>query len=294
MRRTVAGRVSAGSLALLGLAGPLLAERPPDFFGPLRGPTFVESDETYVVKGRGAPASEPGLARLRVVVLRLRAYGAWSDELKFGWPERKLLLVTTPDGKRVVAESLRMALTGTGEPEPWHRVATKDSSVEVFSLEDADVSREFLRAAEAGGNASLENFRDEEARQKADACRGHRGLLVAGDARVSYFIADRARRTVAAEADAALSATFSLDDLSRLRELRDLLLKVESAPEAFTRTRSALGVILGWNPLVGKRPAGDLVLVPETPDPGDLAALRALTHLPANLPRFVPPPETSE
>lgn len=294
MRRTVAGLVSAGFLALPGLAGSLLAERPPDFFGPLRGPTFVESDETYVLKAKGAGPEDPALARLRLLQLRLRSFGHWSEEMRFVWPERRVLLVTTADGWRTVTESMRSVSTEDAAPTPNYRVATRDGAVEVYFLGDPDVTREFLRALGRDGGHSLEDRREEEARQKADACRGHRMLLVAGDGQLTYAFEDRARKTVVAAADDVLGASLSPEALARSRDLRDLLFQVESAPEAFTKARSALAVALGWNPLVGKRPAGDLVLVPETPDPGDLAALRALTYLPANLPRFVPPPETPE
>ncbi|MDL1948946.1 hypothetical protein FBQ97_03930 [Acidobacteria bacterium ACD] len=294
MRRATPGLPVAGLAALLFLAPKARAERPPDFFAPLRGPTYVELDETYLLKAKGAGDEDPGLARLRLIQLRLRSYGHWSADLKAFWPERRLLLVTTPDGWNAVLESMRSVSALDGEPAPSYRIATRDGAVEVYFLADPDVSREFLRALGDDFSHTHEDRLEEEARQRADACRGHRLLLVAGDGQLTFSYGDRARRTVVVAADEVLEASLRPEALARCRELRDLLFRVVGAPEVFTKTRAALAVTVGWDPLVRGSPPAELVLAPDVPDPDDLSALRELTFLPTYLPRFVPPPEAPE
>jgi hypothetical protein len=118
-------------LAFCGISVTLRAADPQDYFENLRDKAFVEFDQPYLARNKDAPPDAPPLFRARHLILRLKSYG---DEERRWWPQRDLLLVEMPSGRRWVIESTspKFDLNHLDEETPARRVSADSEVVESF------------------------------------------------------------------------------------------------------------------------------------------------------------------
>jgi hypothetical protein len=204
-------------------------------------------------------------------------YAGFAESERRWWPYRNILLVTTPAGARYVLESSFGFVDEKhlDEERPWQRVASGKAAFEVWM---SGTAGEAAPAADAG------------------PCEGMRQTVRAPGGTFVFFLDELGTPTVRTTLGEIAAGTF--DEAER----QDLGVLLRTSLES-NRTIQTEGAVLGLrDPLLAatvalrdRVPRADqrtLVFTPE-PDPaGDLAAWRALAHLPLDLPPFpVLPPE---
>ncbi len=268
------------ALALCLLPLGLSAEGP-GYFANLRDRTYVEVDESFLVRERAAPPGAPPAFRLRHLVLRVKTGTGFTEQR--WWPIRSLFLVTMRADDRWVAEidADTADAEHPSEPRSWVRLSggKNAAAFEVFSTNDA-----------AGGDGERASLASES------PCGGTRYRFLGGGVEIRDVSAEDVRsRTVAAvlgEIRDALYSPAEILDLVRLKELG--VSPRVSGPPAMPNLAS--GAHLAWNYLLFDKPGPSrgepsLVLVPDPAPAGDLAPWRALTHIPQDLAPFQPLPE---
>jgi hypothetical protein len=254
--------------ALCAIPAALHAQSPaPDWFDAFRGKAYLQGDASFVAREKSAAPDAPPLFRARWVVVR---YEAFSDKERAVWPYRNLLLVTMPGGAKYVVESAFGFVDENHleEDRPFHRVASARAAFEMWS---------------AGG------FEDPEA-VADDPCGGSRQKIRAPGGSLDFLLTDLSSRTVRATLAEISAGTFDAD------ERRDLVSLLKVAPEGAPalpndtfglNARNALfSVIVAFRDDVPSRAQRTVALVADPGPAGDLAAWRALAHLPMDLPPF--------
>jgi hypothetical protein len=270
-------------LLLCAASAAMRAEEPPDYFANVRDKTFVEVDQSYLVKGKPALPESPALFRIRYLFLRVKT-GTGDAERRW-WPMRSLFLIEAASGNRFVAEF------------------TSD----IGDQEHPDAPKAWTRLSEASRGLAVESWRTPEphegdssykpAPEPDEACGGTRYRFLGGGLEIGgAYQRDFRSRTVSIALAEIRDAVFSADEageLDRLRSLEIPRLGGGTGPQVNIPS----GVRLAWSFLFMDRPGirpdkQDLVLVPDAAPPGDLAPWRTLTYLPQDLPPFPPlPPE---
>jgi hypothetical protein len=260
-------------LALWTLSAALPAEgQAPDWFDAFRGKAYLQGDASFVARERSAGADAPPLFRLRWVVLR---YGGFPEKEREFWPYRNLLLVTMPTGTRYVLESSFGFVDESHleEERPFQRVSSERAAFEVWAS----------GGVERGIGAA------------DDPCEGLRQRVRATGGTLEFFLSDLSSPTVRTTLSEIVAATFDPD------ERRDLRTLLKVAPEGTPalpndviglNVRNALfAAVVAFRDEVPAAPLRTVLLAPEPAASGDLAAWRALAHLPLDLPPFplIPP-----
>jgi hypothetical protein len=262
-------------LALCAVSAAMRAEaQSPDWFDAFRGKAYLQGDASYVAREKTAAPDSPPLFRMRWLVLR---FGGFSEKEREFWPYRNVLLVTMPSGARYVLESSFGFVDEKhlDEDRPFHRVASVRVAFELWT-------------SGAGG--------DPEGAAEGP-CEGMRQRVRSPGGSLDFFLNDLSSRTVRASLADITGATFDAD------ERRDLVTLLRVAPDGTPsfpndviglNVRNALfAVTVAFRNDVPPVPQRTVRLAPDPEPPGDLAAWRALAHLPLDLPPFPAlPPET--
>ena len=272
-----------GALLLLCAASAAMrAEEPPDYFANLRDKTFVEVDQSYLVKENPPLPESPALFRIRHLFLRVKA-GTGDAERRW-WPIRSLLLIEAASGNRFVAE-ITADIGDQGHPDAakaWTRLSgsRRGLAVESWSTWDPHEFDAWDRSKE-----------DEPRPEPNEACGGTRYRFIGGGLEFGgAYVSDLRSRTVSLALAEIRDAVFSADEVRELNRLRSLEISRLSGASG-TAVNLQSGVRLAWSYLFmdrsGIRPDNrDLVLAPDATPPGDLAPWRTLTYLPQDLPPF--------
>jgi hypothetical protein len=273
-------------LAFCAVSAAMRAEEPPDYFANLRDRTFVEVDQSYLVKEKPALPESPALFRIRHLFLRVKA-GTGDAERRW-WPMRSLFLVEAASGNRFVAE-LTADIADQEHPDAakaWTRLSGSSRGLAVESW------------STPGPNESNSSSQDEPDSVPDGACGGTRYRFIGGGLEIGgVHLRDGRSRTVSVALAEIRDAVFSADEVRELDRLRSLgipRLVGGSGPEPNFQP----GARLAWSFLFLEKPPipqgkEDLVLVPDPGPPGDLAPWRTLTYLPQDLPPFPAlPPES--
>lgn len=278
-------RAQAPLLAFCAVAAAVRAEEPPDYFANLRDKTFVEVDQSYLVKGKSALPESPALFRIRHFFLRVKA-GTGDSERRW-WPMRSLFLIEAASGNRFVAEFTADSgdLEHRDIAKAWTRLSgsSRGLAVESWSISDPH--------EEDSSNA------DEPGSHPEAACAGTRYRFIGGGLEIGgVYLRDARTRTASVALAEIRDATFSADEVRELDRLRSLEIPRLGGGTG-TQVAIPSGVRLAWSFLFMEKPPiqsdkQDLVLVPDPGPPGNLAPWRMLTYLPQDLPPFPPlPPE---
>lgn len=258
-------------LACCAISVTLRAADPQDYFENLRDKAFVEFDQPYLARNKDVPPDAPPLFRARHLILRLKSYG---EEERRWWPQRDLLLVEMPSGRRWVIESTspKFDFNHLDEETPSRRVSTDGGVVESFYAPDVESLRR-------------------EGSADDDPCSGPRFRVRGGGHEIfGISIDDWRSRTVSVAIAEIRQATFSVEEVEELARLLPMEL-----PRIGGDLNSGLGLRLAWTLLFTDRPMQspeqrNILLVPDAASAGDLAPWRTLTYLPQDLPPFPPLP----
>lgn len=272
-------------LAFFALSAAMRADEPPDYFANLRDKTFVEADQSYLVKEKPGLPESPVLFRIRHLFLRVKA---WTGEAeRRWWPMRSLFLIEAASGNRFVAE-----LAGDygdrehrDAPKAWTRLSGSNRGLAVESWSTLD------------SNESDFSGRDEPDSVPDGACGGTRYRFIGGGLEIrGVHLRDGRSRTVSVALAEIRDAVFSADEVRELDRLRSLgIPSLVGGSGAEPNFRP--GARLAWSFLFLEKPPippdkQDLVFIPDPGPRGDLAPWRTLTYLPQDLPPFLPlPPE---
>ena len=273
-------------LAICAISAAMRAGEPPDYFANLRDRTFVEVDQSYLVKGKPVLPESPVLFRIRHLFLRVKM--GTGDAERQWWPMRSLFLIEAASGNRFVAE-ITADIGDHDHPDAakaWTRLSGSSRGLAVESWSTWDP------------HESDSSSKDERASVPDEACGGTRYRFIGGGLEIGgAYLPDFHSRTVSIALAEIRDAVFSADEVRELDRLRSLELSRLGGGSGTTATFSS-GVRLAWSFLFMEKPnvplgKRDLVLVPDATPPGDLASWRTLTYLPQDLPPFPPlPPET--
>lgn len=274
-------------LVLCAASAAMRAEEPPDYFANLRDRTFVEVDQSYLVKEKPALPESPALFRIRHLFLRVKM-GTGDAERRW-WPMRSLFLIEAASGNWFVAE----ITSDVGDPDhpdaakAWTRLSGSGRGLAFESWATLD-PHEF---------DSWDLSKDEPPPEPDGACGGTRYRFIGGGLEIgSVYLGDIRSRTVSVAIAEIRDVVFSADEVRELDRLRSLEIpRLGGSSDMAANFQSA--VRIAWSYLFMERPGirpdkRELVLVPDPGPPGDLGPWRTLTYLPQDLPPFPPlPPE---
>lgn len=270
-------------LAFCAVSAAMRAEEPPDYFANLRNRTFVEVDQSYLVKEKPALPESPALFRIRHLFLRVKA-GTGDAERRW-WPMRSVLLIEAASGNRFVAE-LTADIADQEHREAakaWTRLSGSNRGLAVESWSTLDP------------NESDSSSKDEHDSVPDGACGGTRYRFIGGGLEIGGVdLRDGRSRTVSVALAEIRDEVLSADEVRELDRLRSLGIPRLGGGSG-TGPNFQSGARLAWSFLFLEKPPipqdnEDLVLVPDPGPPGDLAPWRTLTYLPQDLPPFPPLP----
>ena len=272
-------------LAFCAVATAVNAEEPPDYFANLRDKTFVEVDQSYLVKEKPALPESPALFRIRHLFLRVKA-GTGDGERRW-WPMRSVLLIEAASGNRFVAELTAdiADMEHRDAPKAWTRLSGSRRGLAVESWSTLDEH-------ELDSSDSRHTSNEDEPLPEPDgACGGTRYRFLGGGLEFGgAYLPDFHSRTVSVALVEIRDAVFSADEVRELDRLRSLEIPRLGGVSG-TAANFQSGARLAWSFLFMEKPnispdKRDLVLVPDAAPPGDLAPWRTLTYLPQDLPSF--------
>jgi hypothetical protein len=274
-------KARAALLAFCAVAAVMRAEEPPDYFANLRDKTFVEVDQSYLVKEKPALPESPVLFRIRHLFLRVKT-GTGDAERRW-WPMRSLFLIEAASGNRFVAE-LTADIADQEHRDAakaWSRLSGSSRGLAVESWSTLDPNE-----SDSSSKGELGSVPDV-------ACGGTRYRFIGGGLEIGgAYLPDFRSRTVSVALAEIRDAVFSAAEVRELDRLRSLEIPRLGGVSG-TAANFQSGARLAWNFLFIEKPAippdkQDLVLVPDPGQPGDLASWRTLTYLPQDLPPFPP------
>lgn len=249
----------------------------PDWFDAFRGRAYLQGDATLVAREKSAPPDSPSLFRARWVVVR---YAGFTESERRWWPYRNLLLATMPSGARYILESSMGFVDESrlDEERPWERVASEKAAFEIWTSGTA---------GEATANAALD----------AGPCEGMRQRVRAPGGTLTFLLDELGIQTVKTTLGEITAGTFDEG------ERQDLALLLRTSVDGNRSLSTEIPIFSARDPLLAVSVAfrnqapppekRTLVFAPDPAAPGDLAAWRALAHLPLDLPPFPAlPPES--